>query len=256
MKIEIEGFNFEGYIAKIIVDEFQKLRKEFEPYFWNSPCDVELKFCTEELLLWNVIKNIKGHLSREKIREILIDFENIRYGQYCYASFELKSVNSAMGSVMKLEKMSIEMHTDRLNDLIINHLDNLELVIENIKFSIRHEFGHILEYITYHGMSEDEFIAMENRRNKELDEWYTSVDGKKRTMDDIRRYYGLESEGIANMLADVDVEAKLKNEEMMGKLDHTKLKTTLTITSEYEPLKEYSAELTITSTHEPIEEEG
>lgn len=238
VKMEIEGFNFEGYIAKIIVDEFQKLRKEFDTWFSDSPCDVELKLCTEEVLLWNVFKNIRGKLSREKIREILIDFENIRYGQYCYAPFEFKSVNSEKGPVMKLEKMSIEIHTDRLNDLIINHLDNLDLVIENIKFSMRHEFGHILEYITYHGMSENEFIAMENRRNKELDEWYASVKGKERTMDDIRRYHGLESEGAANMLADVDVEAKLKNEEMMGKLDHTKLKTTLTITSEYEPLKE------------------
>lgn len=239
VKMEIDGFNFEGYIAKIIVDEFQKLRKEFDSWFSDSPCDVELKFCTEEVLLWNVIKNIRGQLSREKIRDILIDFENIRYGQYCHAWFELKPVKSGKGSVMKLEKMSIEIHTDRLNDLIINHLDNLNLVIENIKFSMRHEFGHILDYITtYHGMSEDEFIAMENRRNKELDEWYASVDGRERTMDDIRRYHGLETESAANMLADVDVDAKLKNEEMMGELDHTKLKTTLTITSEYEPLKE------------------
>lgn len=238
VKMEIEGLNFEGYIAKIIVDEFQKLRKEFESYFWNSPCDVELKFCTEEVLLWNVIKNIRGHLSREKIRDILIDFENVRYGQYCYAFFELKTVKSGMGSVMKLEKMSIEIHTDRLNDLIINHLDNLNLVIENIKFSMRHEFGHILEYITYHGMPEDKFITMENRRNKETDEWYASVEGRERTMDDIRRYYGLEAESAANKLADVNIEAKLKSEEQLEELDHTKLKTTLTITSEYEPLKE------------------
>ena len=207
-KMKIEGLNFEGYIAKIIVDEFRKLRKEFDSWFSDSPCDVELKFCTEEVLLWNVIKNIRGQLSREKIREILIDFENVRYG------------------------------TDRLNDLIINHLDNLDLVIENIKLSIRHEFGHILEYITYHGMPENNFTAMEDRRNKELDEWYASVDGRERTMDDIRRYHGLEAESAANMLADVDVEAKLKNEEMLNKLDHTKLKTILTITSEYEPLKE------------------
>ena len=238
VKMEIDGFNFEGYIAKIIVDEFQKLRKEFEPWFWDSPCDVELKFCTEEVLLWNVFKHIRGKLSREKIRDILIDFENVRYGQYCHAWIEIKPVKSGMGSVIKLEKMSIEIHTDRLNDLIINHLDNLDLVIENIKLSIRHEFGHILEYITYHGMPENNFTAMEDRRNKELDEWYASVDGRERTMDDIRRYHGLEAESAANMLADVDVKAKLKNEEMMGKLDHTKLKTTLTITSEYEPLKE------------------
>lgn len=238
VKMEIEGLNFEGYIAKIIVDEFQKLRKEFNTWFSDSPCDVELKFCTEEVLLWDVIKNIRGHLSREKIREILIDFENIRYGQYCYAYFELKPVKSGIGSVMKLEKMSIEIHTDRLTDLIINHLDNLDLVIENIKFSMRHEFGHILEYTTYHGMPEDKFITMENRRNKETDEWYASVEGRERTMDDIRRYHRLESESAANMLANVDVDAKLKNEEMMGKLDHTKLKTTLTITSEYKPLKE------------------
>ena len=238
VKMEIDGFNFEGYIAKIIVDEFRKLRKEFNAWFLDSPCDVELKFCTEEVLLWNVIKDIRGQLSREKIREILIDFENIRYGQYCTASFECKTVKSGMGSVMKLEKLSIEIQIDRLNDLILNHLDNLDLVIENIKLSIRHEFGHILEYTTYHGMSKDEIIAMGNRRNKELHEWYASVDGRERTMDDIRRYCGLEAESAANMLADVDVDAKLKNEEMMGELDHTKLKTTLTITSEYEPLKE------------------
>ena len=85
-------------------------------------------------------------------------------------------------------------------------------------------------------------IALQNawlsKDNKEYDEWYASVDGRERTMDDIRRYHGLEGESAANMLADVDVKAKLKNEEMLNRLDHTKLKTTLTITSEYEPLKE------------------
>ena len=238
VKMEIEGFNFEGYIGKIIVDEFYKLRKEFDSYFSDSPCDVELRFDTEEVLLWNVIKNIRGHLSREKIRDILIDFENIRYGQYCDACFEGKFVKSKTGYVFKVNKLFIRIHVDRLNDFIINHLDNMDIAIENLKISLRHEFGHIIDFIGYHGMSKDELTKDGNRRNKEIEDWYESIKGKKRSLDDIRRYHQLEVEATANKNVDLDIEDIIKSEVECEALDHTKLKTTITITSEYEPLKE------------------
>lgn len=233
MKIKLEGFSFQSYINEIIIREFFKLRREFDARFSGIPCDVELEFYTEEVLLWNAIKNIReSSLSREMIRGILIDFEKVRYGHYCNACFEIKPVKSEKGSVMKLEKMYIEIHADRLNDLIINHLGNLDLVIENMKLSIRQEFIHILECIPYHGMPEDEFIAMENKRNKELlNGCFILIDGKKRTIVDIRPRCVLGSEGIANTLTDDDIEAKFKNQETLNKIDYTKLKTTITITS-------------------------
>lgn len=238
---KMEGLNFEGYIAKIIVDEFTKLKKEFEFLVDESPCDIKLRFCSEEVLIWDKIRAIREQLSRERIRKLLIDFEDKRNTQYCTASFMYRSTKSDLDDslyVMRLEELSIDIHTDRLNTLIMNHLDILDLVIENIKFSLRHEFGHILDYMNQDGLPEGKFIEMEDRRNKELEGWYASVDGRERTMDDIRRYYQLESERLANIFANVDVEAKLKNEEMLSKIDHTKFKTTIAITSTHELIEE------------------
>jgi hypothetical protein len=237
--MEIKGFNFEGYIGKIIVDEFKKLRKEFDMYFTTSPCDVQLKFCTEERLIWDKIKEIRGNLSREKIRELLIDFENVRYGQFFDATFNGDFIKSGcMGCVMKINQLTIRIHIDRVNDFIMNHLDNIDIVMGSIKIGLRHEFGHIIDFIRYQGMSEDEFRKECDRRNKEIEAWYESVKGKQWSYDDICRYHQLETEAVANRNTNVDVEELLELDTKLNELDHTKLKTTLTITSEYEPLKE------------------
>lgn len=57
VKMEIEGFNFEGYIGKIIVDEFNKCKKECEIQLIQSPCPIKLVLCDEGTAVWNEIKD-------------------------------------------------------------------------------------------------------------------------------------------------------------------------------------------------------
>ena len=52
------------------------------------------------------------------------------------------------------------------------------------------------------------------------------------------RYYSLEEEKVANDAVGISIDDKIKYSKLLIQNNHTKLKTSITITSEYEPLKE------------------
>ena len=255
MKIEIERSNFQGYIGKVIVDEFNKCKKECEIQLALSPCPIKLVLCDEGDAMWDKIKDIlhqKTHLPIEpekmglELHRLLSTYRST--SSFCEAAFEGESVKSIDGEVIKITSLAIRIYTDRLNEYIIVHLDSLDTVIESIKLSVRHEFGHILDFIRYHGMNVEKFLEIRNRLESEKKAFYESLDnGSISSIDDLKRYHELEEEATANANVGITDDEKIKYDEILASIDHTKLKTTLTITSEYEPLKEYSATLTITS---------
>ena len=263
-KIEFEGLNFQGYIGKVIVDEFNKCKKDCEIQLILSPCPIKLVLCDEGDAMWDKIKDTlhqKTHFPLEpekmglELHLLLSTYRST--SSFCEAAFEGESIKSIDGEVIKITSLAIRIYTDRLNEYIIVHLDSLDTVIESIKLSVRHEFGHILDFIRYHGMNVEKFLEIRNRLESEKKAFYESLDnGSISSIDDLKRYHELEEEATANANVGITDDEKIKYDEILASIDHTKLRTTLTITSEYEPLKEYSAELTITSTHEPIEEEG
>lgn len=246
MKIEFEGLNFQGYIGKVIVDEFNKCKKECEIQLTQSPCPIKLILCDEGDAMWDKIKDTlhqKTHLPLEpekmglELHHLLSTYRST--SSFCEAAFEGATVKSIDGDVIKITSLAIRIYTDRLNEYIIVHLDSLDTVIESIKLSVRHEFGHILDFIRYHGMNAKKFMEMLNRLESEKKAFYESLDdGKISSIDDLKRYHELEEEATANANVGITDDEKIKYDEILASIDHTKLKTTITITSEYEPLKE------------------
>lgn len=246
VKMEIEGFNFEGYIGKIIVDEFNKCKKECEIQLIQSPCPIKLVLCDEGTAVWNEIKDTlrqkmyyppDPEKMYQKLHLLLSSYRS--KSSFCEAAFEGEATESIGGDVIKITSLTIRIYTDRLNEYIVVHLDSLDTVIESIKLSIRHEFGHILDFIRYHGMDVEKFLEMRNRFESEKKAFYESLNnGSISSIDDLKRYHELEEEATANANVGITDDEKIKYDEILASIDHTKLKTTITITSEYEPLKE------------------
>lgn len=237
MKIEFEGLNFQGYIGKVILDEFNKCKKECEIQLIQSPCPVKLILFDEGDALWYKIKDMKDDLGKKKLYDLLSSYRSD--SSFCEAEFGGEEVKFGSGFIIKITSLFIRIYTDRLNDFIINHLDSLDIVIESIKLGVRHEFGHIIDFIHYHGMDTEKFLEIRERLEKEREEFYKSLsDGRILSIDDLERYHHLEEEATANANAGISKDEKIKYDLMLSKINHTELKTTITITSTHEPIKE------------------
>lgn len=246
MKIEFEGSNFQGYIGKVIVDEFNKCKKECEIQLTQSPCPIKLVLCDEGTAVWNEIKDTlrqkmyyppDPEKMYQKLHLLLSTYRS--KSSFCDATFEGEATESISGDVIKITSLTIRIYTDRLNEYIVVHLDSLDTVIESIKLSIRHEFGHILDFIRYHGMDVEKFLEMRDRFESEKKAFYESLDnGSISSIDDLKRYHELEEEATANANVGITDDEKIKYDEMLASIDHTKLKTTITITSTHEPIEE------------------
>lgn len=237
VKIEFERMNFQGYIGKVIVEEFNKCKKECEIQLTQSPCPIKLVLWDEGDAMWNKIKDRRFEPEKvnKELHYLLSTYRS--KSSFCEAIFEGETVKSVDGEVIKITSLDIRIYTDRLNEYVIVHLDSLDTVIESIKLSIRHEFGHIIDYIRYHGMDVEKFLEIRNRLESEKKAFYKSLDNRSiLSMDDLKRYHELEEEATANANVGISEDEKIKYDEILESIDHTKLKTLITITSEHEPI--------------------
>lgn len=237
IEIEFEGLNFQGYIGMIIADEFYTCKKKYKNQISYAPCPIKLVLCDEGERIWEIIKDMKDGFDKKELHKMLSTYRST--SSFCEAVFHGKEIEVDNISVIGITDLLIRIYTDRLNDFIINHLDSLDTVIESIKLSVRHEMGHIIDFIHYNGMESEKFIKLRERYEKERKEFYKSLaDGKILSIDDLKRYHQLEEESIANSNADISEDEKLKYDKILSDINHIKLKTTITLGSKHEPIKD------------------
>lgn len=235
VKMEMKGANFEGCIGKLIVDEFNKYKKEFKDQLSLAPCDIKLTLISDFLRPWNDdIRYMKGHLSHERLYKYFKE-ESERICPMFQADFG--GYRDKKNNVMIIDTLKILVYEDRLNHFIVSNLDNLEIVIKIIRQGIRHEIGHMIDFIRYHKMDFDKYRAERDIREEARAKYYDGLQGEG-SIDDLRKYYELEEEAAANANVGISLEDKLKYDIMLSKIDHTKLKTSIAIISAYEPIKE------------------
>lgn len=236
VKMEIEGFNVKVWISYILSEEFKKLKKEFKDQLKNAPCEIKLFSRSNLISIWEDICHMQGDLSRKKLYEY---FNDKQYSiTYSLMQTEFGGYRDD-DNKMIVDTLNILLLRDQIYSFIIENLDHLDLVMDYLRLALRHEFGHVLDYIRFNGMAYDEYREERARREKARCDYNEALDHTKgQTMDNLREYYSLEEEATANANVGISLEEKIKYDAILDKIDHTKLKTTLTITSEYEPLKE------------------
>lgn len=235
MKIEFEGTNFEGCIGKVILDEFHKCKKEFKDQLSMAPCDIKLSLISDFLRPWNDdIRYMKGHLSRERLHKYFKE-ESERICPMFQTDFG--GYRDKKNNVMIIDTLKILIYEDRLNHFIVSNLDNINIVIKIIQQGIRHEMGHIIDFIRYHKMDFDKYRAERDIREEARIRYYEELPDEG-SIDDLRKYYELEEEAVANANVGISLEDKLKYDIMLSKIDYTKSRTTITITSTHVPIEE------------------
>jgi hypothetical protein len=104
------------------------------------------------------------------------------------------------------------------------------------KIAVRHELGHIMDFMSYEGMTNTELLALRKRIEQEKQDYYKGMADKNPTLEDTLAYYKLEEEANANNLACVDINEFIRLNNLVAK-NYPDLETDLKIEATYKEYK-------------------
>lgn len=224
-----------GYYVGFVFSEFDKLKKEFKDVFDLAPVEIKLDYNTYSVVnLWNTVFTKKYDVLTETTtyQDIMDEFQR-------YINRDIDVMMNAMFSykappdhnplkdsdIIKVTKLHISINGEKLRSEILANIYQLDVVERDLKLGIRHECGHIMDYIlNYNNHTFEECKKLSEEYNNDKDEYFKTFydeNGKIKpdvNEDDRIRYYytNLAGERIANELAGVDVEEILEVENLLS----------------------------------------
>ena len=81
-----------------------------------------------------------------------------------------------------------------------------------MKYSVRHEIGHMIDFMSYHGMDMDELKSLRKSYEDEKNEFYKEImmNEPKLKQEFTLKYHQLQEEAVANLNAGIDISEYLK----------------------------------------------
>lgn len=219
------GQSVYNYFLELIGVEFNRLiKEEFKDVFDRSPVKVKLFIGDTMNKLWNTRINTvrRGYLSHS---EILDDIRWVRLTTR-FTPFESRYTVRVQDGSVSVKELSVLVNEDSFKTYFIDALDNgFRDFEENLRLSVRHEIGHIIDYISFEKMSGKEFDEMYHRRREEKDDFYRRWEHAKNDEEDRRRmeeYYQMEAEATANLLVGINIKDMIDNDfETRNKSDES-----------------------------------
>lgn len=217
--------SFYDYLFSIIDDTYNDLvTKEFKEVF--DRIDFKPKQVISKTFYQCYNKTVgelpRGYVSISSVRDKFLEHE-LDLTHYPMMAGYNGYIDG--DNIFRLTDLRISVNEDRFKSMIVDSFDTgMELLIEWIKISVRHEVGHLMDYISMNGMNGDEYFELIHRRrqekedhNKKWDEhmhadFITSEDERER----LREYFELEVEATANVLANVDTKRMLEIDDAMA----------------------------------------
>lgn len=224
-----------GYFFNFISDEFASLlrnRRDILDYVNKENIQIySREMYTPEMISQEILNLHKGHLRRDDVRTALRNWKD-------------KEKNSSLGIFTEWDirngkvyilRFTLQIRVATICYEVCRHINDLELYKEILRWFVKHEFGHVLDYLkTRHGMSIEDFRAICDRDEKEylkyFDETIDVVADTCEKLNDInRRYYRIPQEMDANNAVGIDIEDLIKLDDELYKKYHNK-KMTINIT--------------------------
>lgn len=233
MDINMKGCNIQAWFIDELMKEFGKLMKEFKPVFDNCKIKLKVRIIDSTVQLWeDEVSNI-NRLSKKKLMDAFNKYIIESSGSTMKAVFVGSFDKSG---IYHLSYLGIHISSTALNGFILRHIDSIEDVLKMEKIAIRHELGHIMDFMSYEGMTADTLLPLRERIGKEKEEYYKMLANKIPTMEDTIAYYKLEEEANANNLACVDIDEFIRLNKLVAK-DYPNLETDLKIEATYKEYK-------------------
>ena len=233
MDINMKGCNIQAWFINELMKEFGKLMKEFKPVFDNCKIKLKVRIIDSTVQLWEDEVSHINRFSKKKLMDAfnryIIESSGSTMKAVFVGSFDKKGI-------YHLSYLGIHISSTGLNGFILRHIDSIEDVLKMEKIAIRHELGHIMDFMSYEGMTNTELIALRKRLEQEKQDYYKMMADKNPTLEDTLAYYKLEEEANANNLACVDIDEFIRLNKLVAK-DYSNLETDLKIEATHKEYK-------------------
>lgn len=170
--------------------------------------DTELKILTNDQYWDEVLSAVDNDESCEKkVESLRRSIKNyVKYTSKVPAYMEW-SVNRINGNVHVYD-VCVKMHLSQLQQKVFRGLADLDSVYDELKIYLRHEMGHVLDVMSFEGMSSFDYDNMIRLRIKEHKEILNNMKEpllrKEKSLDEV--YYSFPKERIANNYVGITTE--------------------------------------------------
>lgn len=164
------------FFYEVIMKEFNRLvNEEFKDVFAQTDVKPEIYWSDSRARLWNneIDRAFDDNeiIGRTKLRRIFITELNkgksLMSAHYCYREDYRDGEN-----YFKLTELTINVDYDDLANVLVNNLENLELIHEMVLLDIRHEVGHLMDYVSWEKLTVKTFRELRKENEAAKDEYF------------------------------------------------------------------------------------
>jgi hypothetical protein len=206
------------FITELTREAKRLLYNEFGYIFNNTDTQVIIETIDDPMLIYeDCIKN-EPYLTKDLIFNNIKIFEN----RYCSTSMYVTHDEYYYSNIFVLKQIKLVMYKPGLSKMIIHYMHNLSLLLEYMKYSVRHEVGHMIELMSCRGKTLDEMNVrrdtINNAQKSHFAKWNDLMHHD--CIDRMYEYYAMPQERLANEYAHVDLEKLIEyNRKLCDEVD-------------------------------------
>lgn len=227
MRYKLRNQTLAGYFENMLNDEFSKLKKEFKDVLDMAPVKPYIALQRNSTInLWNRhLIGIFDDDDKVTFKTLLNEFQRYNADDVDVSMWATYKTSVEKG-IVHITGLSIDLNLEVLRGDIVYNIEMLDVVEENYILSMRHEVGHIMDYILNFNNRPVEEVKAHIRQYKEDKERYyqkfyeEDMSARKKEYSDeerMRYYYTkLEGERTANELSNANVDRMIEIEEQLA----------------------------------------
>lgn len=185
------NISLKDYIYQRLQDEFNKcINVTYKDTFDNS----EIK--RFELVNISSLEYCKKiFISQKKFIDYIDKHEYLVKHTLMFLDVETAPYNYTDGNV-HISRLVVYMRTDRINEIILNNLSNIDGVIDFLTLCLHHEVGHMIRYVEIDNSPIEKYNAIKIRYREQQD--YFSQKRFDNYVDLYNAYFAIDEERKAN----------------------------------------------------------
>ena len=196
-----------GYILNEIGEYANDLMSnEFRDVFKETPINIYMSNSLADFRFKEL--SVKGRLNKKHLLKAVDEISQRNDGVSMMAFHAMDNVDGKA----QLVYAWIRLMSENIYYEILVNLENIDLTIEYLKMSMRHEIGHIIDFLKMDGIPFEEYDRITDTDSKEMEKFYdkwgynthnlTKEQAHQRTRD----YYACPSEARANKNVNFDLD--------------------------------------------------
>lgn len=201
--------DLDNYFRNVIQDEMTNLLQgEFKAVFENVEHPISLVYEGSSFLLWNRLRYLKGEITRDMIFDEIYKYQFDEYTRPMCADVRFQRDDNGC---FRLKRLRIGVSVPCLHAEIVKKIKCPDILKRQLQLIIRHELGHLMDYLRWEGQLWDEFKEYRQKSREELDKYYDWMEEhreNKKVVDEVertKRYHSIPMESMADQLGNVSV---------------------------------------------------